>query len=123
MTETDDRRRAPPGEFRVVGYDQYDYSDYVVGDFATPEEAGRVARARAASPNGTPTSFSDLFFVYDDQGTCLERVTYDELQEGGPPGAAGGLAVRSARRRAGGGAAGTLGGPSPGEGTTRPPGQ
>ena len=37
-----DRRRAPEGKFRVVGYDQYDYTDYVVGDFATPQEAGQV---------------------------------------------------------------------------------
>ena len=51
-----DSRRAPEGTFRVVGYDQYDYTDYVVGDFATPQEAVRVARAKAAVPNGIPTS-------------------------------------------------------------------
>jgi hypothetical protein len=81
-----DSRRAPEGKFRVVGYDQYDYTDYVVGDFATPQEAVRVARAKAAVPNGIPTSFSDLFFVYDDRGICLEQVTYDDLQRGGSPG-------------------------------------
>ena len=80
-----DSRRAPEGKFRVVGYDQYDYTDYVVGDFTTSQEAGRVARAKATVPNGIPTSFSDLFFVYDDQGICLEQVTYDDLQGGGSP--------------------------------------
>lgn len=79
--ELDDRRRAQPSRFRVVGYDQYDYSDYLVGDFATRQEASQIARARAAEANGIPTSFSDLFFVYDDQGVCLERVTYDDLQK------------------------------------------
>jgi hypothetical protein len=69
-----DSRRAPEGKFRVVGYDQYDYTDYVVGDFTTRQEAVRVARAKAAVPNGIPTSFSDLFFVYDDRGICLEQV-------------------------------------------------
>lgn len=75
----DDRRRAPTGLFRVVGYDQYDYLDYVVGDFNTPEEATRIATARAGEPNGIPTSFSDLYFVYNDRGECLKRVTFDEL--------------------------------------------
>lgn len=74
-------RRAPPTQYRVVGYDQYDYSDYLVGDFATPLEAGQIARARAAKANAIPTSFSDLFLIYDDQGTCLDRVTYDDIQK------------------------------------------
>ena len=78
-----DSRRAPEGKFRVVGYDQYDYTDYVVGDFTTPREAGRVAWAKPAVLNGIPTSFSDLFFVYDDRGICLEQVTYDDPQRGG----------------------------------------
>ena len=81
-----DSRRAPEGKFRVVGYDQYDYTDYVVEDFATAQEAGQVARSRAAVPNGIPTSFSDLFFVYDDRGICLEQVTYDDVQRGGSSG-------------------------------------
>ncbi len=73
-------RCAPEGKLRVVGYDRYDYMDYVVGDFATSEEAGKVARAKAAVPNAIPTSLSDLFLVYDDKGICLEQVTYDDLQ-------------------------------------------
>ena len=76
-----DSRRAPEGAFRVIGHDQYDHADYVVGDFLTLQEANRVARARAADPNGIPTSFSDVFLVYDDQGICLEKVAYDNLQE------------------------------------------
>ncbi len=75
-----DIRCAPEGKFRVVGYDRYDYTDYIVGDFATSQEAGKAARARAAVPNAIPTSISDLFLVYDDKGTCLEQVTYDDLQ-------------------------------------------
>ncbi len=73
-------RCAPEGKFRVVGYDRYDYTDYVVGDFATSREAGKVARAKSAAPNAIPTSLSDLFLVYDDKGTCLEQVTYDDLE-------------------------------------------
>jgi hypothetical protein len=75
-----DWRCAPQGKFRLVGYDQFSYADYLVGDFATLEEARGAARAQAAVPNGSPTSFSDVFFVYDDRRICMERVTYDDLQ-------------------------------------------
>jgi guanosine-3',5'-bis(diphosphate) 3'-pyrophosphohydrolase len=76
-----DRRRAPLAQFRVVGYDQYDYTDYIVGDFPTRQEASLIASTRAAEANGIPTSFSDLYFVYDDQGVCLEQVANHDTKQ------------------------------------------
>ncbi len=84
--ERNERRRAPLSLFRVVGYDQYDCNDYLVGDFPNRQDAGRIARAKAAEANGIPTSFSDLFFVFDDQGVCLERVSYHDTQRESNPG-------------------------------------
>ncbi len=76
---TGDRRTAPPGLFRLIGYDQYDYSDYFIADYPTLERAVEEARRKASVPNGSPTSFSDLFLVHDDRGTCRFRVTHDDL--------------------------------------------
>ena len=75
----EERRPAPPGLFRVIGYDQFDYTDYTVGDFPTAEEAHCAAQNCASQPNGIPTSFSDIYFIYNDQGVCLRRITYDDL--------------------------------------------
>jgi len=79
--ESDDRRHAPAGQFRVVGYDKYDYSDYVVDDVATFAEARQIARDRASVANALPTSFSDVYFVYDDEGQCLLHVTFNDLHD------------------------------------------
>ena len=65
--------------FRVVGYDQYDHSDYVVKDVISSEEAIRIAKANAGVPNAIPTSFCDQYFVYDDCGTLLLHVEYDDI--------------------------------------------
>lgn len=78
-----DRRTAPAGLFRVIGHDQYDYSDYVVGDYPTLEQAQQEARTRASVRNASPSSFCDVFFVYDEQGTCRYQVTYDDLKNPG----------------------------------------
>jgi len=73
----------------VVGYDQYDHSDYVVADVVSPEEAIRIARAKAGVRNAIPTSFCDQYFVYDDCGTCLLQVAYDDISKA-PDNTAGG---------------------------------
>lgn len=79
--DADELRRAPAGKFRVIGYDQYDYSDYLIGDYGTRAEAIQTARDRAKVPNGIPTSFSDLYLIYDDQGICLGKITFDDLSQ------------------------------------------
>ena len=84
--ERNELRRAPLAQFRVIGYDQYDCKDYFVGDFPVRQEAEQIARGKAADANGIPTSFSDLFFVFDDQGVCLERVSYLDTQRETTPG-------------------------------------
>lgn len=74
--------RVPPcGLFRLTGYDQYDYSDYFIGDYPTLESAIQEARARASEANASPSSFSDIFLVYDHLGVCRYRITHDELKD------------------------------------------
>lgn len=77
-TPADFSRTAPPGKFRLTGYDMYDYSDYRVADFDSMAEAREEAVARAAEPNGDPVSFSDNFLVYDEHGNCLLTVKSSE---------------------------------------------
>ena len=72
-------RTAPPGHFRLTGCDSYDYSDYPIGDYLSLGLAIQEAKARAATPNGNPTSFSDHFYVYDEVGECRYKVTHDDL--------------------------------------------
>lgn len=74
-------RRAHKGCYVVIGYDQYDYSDYLVGHYISLSGAKKAARNKARTANGDPTSFSDVFFVYDDAGECRYRITFDELPE------------------------------------------
>ena len=71
-------RCAPFGMYRVTGYDMYDYSDYYIGDFSTLEEALKLTKIKISKPNGFPTSFSDVFFIYDDQDNMLYRGNHDE---------------------------------------------
>ena len=72
-------RAAPPGLFRVTGYDSYDYSDYFVGDYTTLDQAVREARTRASVPNAIPPSLSNVFLVYDDRGDLQFEITHTDL--------------------------------------------
>ena len=63
-----------------MAYDPYDYSEHIVGDFATPQEALQIARKQASIPNASPPSLSYIYLVYDDQGTCLDRISYDDAR-------------------------------------------
>lgn len=72
-------RRARQGCYVVIGYDQYDYTDYEVGQYISLSRAKKAARNKARVANGDPTSFSDIFFVYDSAGACRYRVTFDDL--------------------------------------------
>ncbi|GAB1394863.1 hypothetical protein MASR1M60_30270 [Rhodocyclaceae bacterium] len=78
-------RIAPPGQYRVVGYDQYDYSEYVVGDYSTEEAARTAAAERHAQPNATPVSFSDIYFVVDERGGQLHRFAHEVTQKDSTP--------------------------------------
>lgn len=72
-------RVAPSGLFRVIGYDQFDYCDYCVGDYPTLEMAVKEARSKASIANAIPSSMSDVFLVYDHLGVCRYRITHDDL--------------------------------------------
>lgn len=71
--------RAYKGCYVVIGHDQYDHSDYLVGHYISLSRATKAARNKARRANGLPTSFSDVFFVYDSKGACLYRITFDDL--------------------------------------------
>ena len=73
------QHRAPKGCYLVIGHDQFDHTDYQVGRYISLSRARKAARNKARTANGDPTSFSDIFFVYDSAGGCLYRVTYDDL--------------------------------------------
>lgn len=71
-------RKATSGTYRVVGYDQYDYSDYFIDEFANLEHALQLLKQRCSTSNATPTSFSDVYFIYNDKEMALYKGTYDE---------------------------------------------
>jgi len=52
--------KAPIGKYRVVGVDTFDGTDWVKGDYDSPEEAIRVANMHGGTMLKT--------HVYDDRG-------------------------------------------------------
>ena len=58
---------------------EYGYTDYPVGSYILFSCAKKTARNEARKANAWPTSFADIFFVYDDTGECRYRVTFDDL--------------------------------------------
>ena len=67
------------GCYVVIGHDQHDHSDYLVGHYISLSRAKKAARTKARRANRLPTSFSDVFFVYDSKGACPYRITFDDL--------------------------------------------
>lgn len=70
-------RKASFGKYRVLGYDQYDYSDYFIEEFDTLEQALKLLKKRTLKANGTPTSFSDVYFIYNEKEEALYKGTFD----------------------------------------------
>nr|WP_157051610.1 hypothetical protein [Agarivorans gilvus]GGB14177.1 hypothetical protein GCM10007414_29500 [Agarivorans gilvus] len=71
-------RKASHGKYRVMGYDQYDYSDYFIDEFVSLEQAMALLKKRVAKSNALPTSFSDVYFIYNDLEQALYRGTFDK---------------------------------------------
>jgi hypothetical protein len=69
--------KATTGQYRVVGYDQYDYSEYFIDELPNLEQALRLLKTKCAAPNATPTSFSDVYFIYNDKEEILYKGTFD----------------------------------------------
>jgi hypothetical protein len=62
--------KAPKGKYRVVGTDTFEspsppYADYLIGDYASLDEAKHVADDKGAAMN--------LVYVYDATGKTLYR--------------------------------------------------
>lgn len=72
---------APKGCFRLVSLDQYDHSYFTHGDYETFEAAEAEAVKRARVPNGSPPSFSDIYYIHDDQGKRLKEISWSTLPE------------------------------------------
>lgn len=71
-------RVASPGKFRIVGYDQNDYTYHFVEEFDDLEGALKELESKRSVPTATPTSMSNIYYIYNDQGKTLYRATYDE---------------------------------------------
>ena len=73
-----EERKAPPGKFRVLGIDKFSHEHWIVGDYATAEEALRVARQRTRQESefATSKSIATVYYAYDDQGKYLGGDTY-----------------------------------------------
>lgn len=71
--------RACKGCYVVIGHDQYDHSDYLVGHYISFSRAKKAARNKARMANALPASGSDIFCVYDSAGECRYRITFDDL--------------------------------------------
>ncbi|MCA9728463.1 MAG: hypothetical protein KC729_12315 [Candidatus Eisenbacteria bacterium] len=61
-----------------MGYDRFDYSEYLVGDYPGLPAARAVARERSSTPNAVPPTRSDLFTIYDDGGCLVETWTFGD---------------------------------------------
>lgn len=57
-----ERRKAPPGQFRVVAYDSLDNTDWVDGDFPSMNEALKHAREQ------TLGSKMLVMYIYNQAG-------------------------------------------------------
>ena len=71
--------RAYKGCYVVIGHDQYDHSNYLVGHYISFSRAKKAARNKARMANALPASGSDIFCVYDSAGECRYRITFDDL--------------------------------------------
>mgnify|MGYP000669016086 CR=1 FL=1 len=71
-------RKASAGKYRVMGYDQYDYNDYFIAEFGDLVQAKNLLKEKASIANGIPTSFSDVYYIYDDKENMLYKGSYDE---------------------------------------------
>jgi hypothetical protein len=71
-------QKASLGKYRVLGYDQYDYTDYFIDESDSLEQAIELLKKRSSKANGTPTSFSDVYYIYNDKEEALYKGTFDD---------------------------------------------
>ena len=75
--EQNNKLIAPKGEFRVIGVDLFDSTDYIVKDCPKQEEAFSIADDHNKERKG---SMNDVYYVYDDAGKLIR----DESAVPGP---------------------------------------
>jgi len=71
-------RKSEKEKCKVIGIDKFDYEDWVVGEYNTPEEALRVARkkTRDAMRLATSSDIATIFYAYDPNGKYLGGDTW-----------------------------------------------
>lgn len=70
-------RKATPGKFRIIGYDQNDYTYHFVDELDDIDKAMEAMEAKRSVPTATPTSMSNIFYLYNDEGKAMYRASYD----------------------------------------------
>jgi len=62
------KQKAPKNEFRVIGVDLFDDTDYLVGDYKTCAIALNIAGEHNMAREG---QMSDVYYVYNDRGEYI----------------------------------------------------
>jgi hypothetical protein len=60
-------RKAPPGQFRVIGVDTFDGGDWVDADLPTLDQAQRHIKDRTRGKQMM------MMYVYDEHGKCVGK--------------------------------------------------
>jgi len=86
VKEAAQKRKAPPGKFRVLGVDKYDGTDWIEGDYDSRESALRIARKKtdeakknivtSGSREMAGYNIATVFYAYDEQGGYLGGDTW-----------------------------------------------
>lgn len=66
-------RNSNNGKYRVIGLDQFDYEDWIHGEYDTAEEAIETAEklTEKARPYATDHSIATLYYAYDPDGKYI----------------------------------------------------
>lgn len=71
-------RKASPGKFRILGYDQNDYTYHFVDELDDMDKAMAELEVKRSVPTAMPTSMSNIYYLYNDQGKALYKATHDD---------------------------------------------
>ena len=66
-------RKSDNGTCRVIGLDQFDYTDWIHGEYKTAEEAIEIADrlTEEARPSASDHSIATLYYAYDPDGNYI----------------------------------------------------
>jgi hypothetical protein len=70
--------KANKGKYRVSAYDPYDYDRYVIDEFDNIESALALVKEKSLKATSTPSMYSDIYFIYNDQDIALYKSNFDD---------------------------------------------